>query len=133
MKAAVFAAAFLVSLAGASPSIGQVHPIVDAAPSAEQIEAFYPDAAQRKRVDGRVVLDCVITAAGTLTGCGIVEEAPTGYDFGAATVRAASRFHLAPTMSDGSPSAGRHFRLPVHWVQPHTPPVVVRPPPRGAS
>ncbi len=84
-------------------------------PSGDDMRRDYPAAAFEGKVEGRVVIDCVVTGEGALTNCAVVEEAPTGQGFGAASVRVASRFRMRKTTVDGAPVGGAHVRIPLNW------------------
>ena len=71
----------------------------------------FPLGAQRAGVGGKVVLLCRVKADGGLEDCTAQSETPQGYGFGAAAVKSAGAFRLAPNAKDGSPTAGRMFQF----------------------
>ncbi|TPW02376.1 MAG: TonB protein, partial [Alphaproteobacteria bacterium] len=73
--------------------------------SARDLTAAYPDAAARRQIEGRVVLDCLI-GADLAIRCRATSETPSGYGFAAAALRVAQRYRSQPTMADGRPAAG---------------------------
>ena len=115
--------ALAMLMAGGAGGAALPAPPAGAAPtiSAQQLAEYYPALAQRKNVQGDVVLDCVVTAAGGLERCAVAAERPAGYGFGAASMQVAAHLHVGPTLADGSPSAGRSYRLPIRWTTPPAP------------
>jgi TonB family protein len=67
-----------------------------AGPSAADMASFYPYLAARMKRSGDVLLHCMITPAGVLTGCTVVSETPPDQGFGAAAIRLTSKFKYAP-------------------------------------
>lgn len=61
--------------------------------------------AQRRNVEGRVVLDCLI-GTDLAVRCRALSETPSGYGFAAAALQVAQQFRSAPTLDDGRPAAG---------------------------
>jgi TonB family protein len=94
----------------AQPSADAPAPILPLAQQAQLLAEFYPDKAQRMEKSGDASARCTITATGNLTDCAIVTENPTGYDFGAATIRVAKRMQLQPPYR-----AGASVTVPLHW------------------
>ncbi len=84
-------------------------------PNGDDLSRFYPPAALERGVEGRAVVDCLVTNEGLLTDCTVVMEEPAGMQFGAATLRVTSRFKMRPTAADGTPVGGAHVRLPMNW------------------
>lgn len=96
-------------------------------PSAEMMAAYYPEHARAAGVGGWAIISCRAYPSGKLHGCKIADEAPAGFDFGAATVAVAPKFQMSV------PSAATDSRvlLPIIWKLPggQNPP----PPPTGTS
>lgn len=65
--------------------------------------AFYPDAAVRKRRNGKAVLRCVAGPAGRLDRCEVVSESPPRLHFGAAARVLAERGRI--TVADAPAGA----------------------------
>lgn len=63
-------------------------------PSATEIAALYPQRARISGVAGRAKMRCRVKLDGSLTDCAIVEECPTGFGFGQATLAAARYFRM---------------------------------------
>jgi protein TonB len=74
-------------------------------PSDRDLRAAYPPGAQRRNIEGRVVLDCLI-GTDLAIRCRAVSESPAGQGFAAAALRVAQQFRAAPTLDDGRPAAG---------------------------
>lgn len=87
-------------------------PIWVARPSARDMRRAYPRAAQSRGREGRVVLDCVVDAAGLLT-CSVSNESPRGEGFGEAALELVPLFRMQPTLPDGRSVAGARVRLPM--------------------
>lgn len=88
-------------------------PVWTRQPSGQQISALRPARVVTERMSGGAVLDCVVTATGALSGCKVEREAPRGYGFGAAALKAAPLFRMAPATADGRATAGARVRAPV--------------------
>ena len=70
----------------------------------------YPAAAQRRNVEGRVSLDCLI-GNDLAIRCRTLSETPSGYGFAAAALRVSQRFRAAPTLEDGRAAAGERAQV----------------------
>ena len=75
-------------------------------PSAAQIQAQYPPRALDNQVQGRAIIECVVSPAGKLADCHVYDEQPNGYGFGQAALDLAGDFTLKPRLIDGDPAAG---------------------------
>ncbi len=84
-------------------------------PTAEDIERYYPQEAERKRVAGRVVINCKVARDTRLAGCKVEAETPTGWGFGDAAVRMASQFRMYPKTVDGQPTDAGDVRVPINF------------------
>jgi protein TonB len=100
--------------------IGPKHLITDprwaSQPTADEFTDAYPPRAELLGKTGRVVLLCTVLASGDLTDCGVAEETPSGWGFGAAALRLAKRFRLVPREEDGSPVGGAMVRIPITFA-----------------
>jgi len=76
-------------------------------PSPDDISRYYPDAAQRRGIGGRVRVQCRLANDGVLSDCVALSETPAGYGFGEAGVNVATRFQMRPGTRDGQPIAGQ--------------------------
>jgi protein TonB len=77
---------------------------------------FYPPKALEAGIQGRAVIECVVTGDGGLAQCVVIEETPAGYGFGEATIRVAAQFRMKPVSYDGEQTAGRRVRVPLRWA-----------------
>lgn len=68
---------------------------------------FYPHGALRQNVEGRAVLDCLVSTTGSLA-CALASETPTGWGFGPAALQIASEYRMIPATRDGAPVEGRY-------------------------
>ena len=86
-------------------------------PNADEAFALYPPKAKLKGVQGQVRLRCHVRPTGVLAGCAVIDEAPKGRQFGAATIRLVKLFRLEPG------PYGRHVTLdvPITWRLRHAP------------
>ncbi len=96
------------------PPSGLTKPDWAPSPTAAELGQLYPDRAQRLAVEGAATIRCVVQLNGALTDCQIIDEAPQGYGFGAAAVKAAARFRMRPATRDGEPVLGR-VTIPLKW------------------
>lgn len=84
-------------------------------PPDSEIFASYPEQAYREHLHGSAIVECVTTAEGALKDCTIVEEAPEGKGFGAATLAVVSRFEFGPKERLTPELAGKKLRVPAAW------------------
>ncbi|MBI1250716.1 MAG: hypothetical protein GC189_04510 [Alphaproteobacteria bacterium] len=116
-RAALIIAALFFSW-GLSPARGQT--VTEAGLRWEQTPApadfarFYPQAALERGISGRVVLDCRVVT-GAKVACGILEEDPAGFGFGASALRISPRFQVGLEAADGGPVLGRRLRIPISF------------------
>lgn len=82
--------------------------------SARDLTAAYPEAAARRSMEGRVVLDCLI-GADLAIRCRATSETPGGYGFAAAALRVAQKYRAQPTMEDGRPAAGERTTIAISF------------------
>lgn len=57
-------------------------------------QRYYPTRALSRGISGHAVLDCTLREDGTLRACQVVEEMPSGMEFGDATLRVACQFQI---------------------------------------
>ncbi|MBS0296092.1 MAG: TonB family protein [Proteobacteria bacterium] len=118
MKATLIAAAvfFAPMSAPAAPPPADLiaHPVwvTDSIPP---LMRFYPPDAKERGIEGRSVVECMVTTDGALKGCTAVGERPEGLGFGQAGLRLAAYARVKPADEDGQPTAGRHVRMMVTW------------------
>lgn len=82
------------------------------APDPDRISRNYPRRALERGQGGRVVLLCTSDASGNLA-CEIESEAPTGWGFGQAALRATRDARLARTDGTGRSVMGGTIRIPI--------------------
>jgi TonB family protein len=114
IQTGALAASSLVLMGGAEVA----RLIWTAAPTAEAMVAAYPGAARTAHTGGRVVVSCVATAQGGLDNCQVISEAPPDAGFGAAALVLAPGFRMREVLSDGNPSVGLRFNIPIRFVPP---------------
>ena len=84
--------------------------------SGDDVARYYPFFAQALGKDGRAVIRCQVTAAGTLTGCSVVHEIPKGWGFGAAALKMSALFQMRPAEDgDGRPVEGAQVTIPIRF------------------
>lgn len=81
-------------------------------PSGATVARFYPERALDRGRGGKVVLDCLVGLDGRLT-CTVASEDPERWGFGAAALRIAKEFRMAPQLEDGQPTAGGRVSVPI--------------------
>jgi len=73
---------------------------------------YYPRNAQNRNVEGRAVIDCAVTDAGTLSDCKMVSEQPSSFGFGDAALSMSCRFKVKPgSTPNGRVTLPLDFRL----------------------
>jgi protein TonB len=95
------------------PVIGQPHWLSQ--PSAAEMGRFYPPQALDDNVEGRAVIRCTVTVAGTLTACAIAREQPQGYGFGRAALQLSPYFRMTPKTEDGRPVGGASVEVAIQF------------------
>jgi TonB family protein len=63
----------------------------------------FPKEAQEKEVEGRVILEMVISERGRVSTVNIIEEVPSSLGFGQAAVEAVRKWEFEPAMIEGIP------------------------------
>ncbi len=81
-------------------------------PSSQDFNRYYPTRAMEREQEGRVVLDCIVSADGRIA-CTVVSEDPTGWGFGEAAIRISRNFRAAAQTSDGRATTGGRTRVPI--------------------
>ncbi len=86
-------------------------------PRADEAFALYPEKAKLHGIQGQVQLRCRVRPTGVLTGCAVIDEAPKGHQFGAATLRLVKLFQLEPGLYGRKVS----LEVPITWKLRHEP------------
>jgi protein TonB len=81
-------------------------------PNGRDFERYYPTRALDREKTGRVVLNCVVQANGSIN-CAISEETPDGWGFGEAALKIAKSFQMAPQTVNGAPTSGGRVSVPI--------------------
>jgi protein TonB len=66
-------------------------------------------------VAGRAEITCQVTARGTLTGCSVVSEDPSGQEFGTQALKMTKLFKMRPKTKDGAPVDGATVNIPIRF------------------
>jgi len=82
-------------------------------PTADQLGRLYPRRAAARGIGGSAMLDCRVTATGTVNSCVVLREAPAGYGFGEAALASARYFKLNPRTVDGQAIEGAKVQIPM--------------------
>jgi len=110
----------------ASPALAAPTPAVEPVstphwvrrPDGDDLARVYPSRAYRSGVGGHVVMDCEVTAAGTLSGCKVRSEQPADFGFGDAALKLVPDFKMSPTTADGKSVAGASIVIPITFQPP---------------
>lgn len=81
-------------------------------PTGEELWNAYPRDARKKRIPGRAMLICKVTAAGRLADCTTDFVEPHGFGFGAAALKVAPIFRMRSTFN-GASTVGGTVHIPV--------------------
>ena len=85
-----------------------------ALPSAADCQASFPKA-ENGINKVRVVLACTVAEGGSLSGCTVEQEEPTGQGFGQGALALAPKFRVGPWSLDGEPTVGAKLRVPIRY------------------
>lgn len=82
-------------------------------PGASEFARFYPDPEMRRGTEGRAVLNCNVTAKGSVAGCRVASLTPAGSGFGEAALKLSRYFVMSPRTVDGQPVEGGQVTIPI--------------------
>lgn len=83
-------------------------------PGARDFDRYYPPRAMEREQEGRVMLDCLVSADGRIA-CSVASEDPSGWGFGEAAIRISHSFRMAAQTSSGQPTSGGRIRVPISF------------------
>lgn len=86
-------------------------------PSADQMMRAYPDRALIAGTAGSASLNCMVEANGSVSGCAITGETPTGQGFGRAAQQLSRYFRINPRTVDGA-AEGSRVAINLRFVPP---------------
>ncbi len=81
-------------------------------PNGRDFERYYPTRALDREKTGRVVLNCVVQANGSIN-CVVDQETPDGWGFGEAALKISKSFQMAPQTVNGAPTSGGRVTVPI--------------------
>jgi protein TonB len=84
-------------------------------PNGDDYTRLYPPRAMERDQEASVTVECLVDGNGRLS-CTVVSEDPPGWGFGAASLRIAREFQVAPQTSDGRPTTGGRIRRTIRWA-----------------
>lgn len=94
------------------------HPDWVQRPTGEALMRAYPDRALNAGITGSAQLNCVVRVDGTLTGCSVASETPSGQGFGRAALRLSRDFRMSPRTVDGQAVEGARVNVTLRFTLP---------------
>ena len=104
-------------LRDARPLAGNRHPDWRYRPSPEVIQFFYPEAAWKADLEGKVVVGCEVDTQGTPQDCKVISETPPEKGFGPAALKVARICEFLPAHSNGK-AVTSTVRIPIAFKMP---------------
>lgn len=108
-----FLTGLILALAISGPAWAQGKSDWAQTPTGADFARYYPKAAADQGVAGRAILDCDVSAVGSLERCRVVDETPLGYGFGEAALKLTGLFRMNPGVIDLSDPARRRNIVPI--------------------
>jgi protein TonB len=103
----LFAAAFVALVGAQDPTIYVPGNGVSLPQVVKQVKAEYTEEAKQNRIEGKVGLDVVVLADGTIGDVKVAQSLDTVYGLDANAVKAMKQWRFKPGMKDGKPVAVR--------------------------
>ena len=92
------------------------HPRWASQPSAAQMERVFPRRALTEGVSGSALMDCLVSASGSLSQCSVASETPRGQGFGRAASSLTQYFRMSPGTVDGQAIDGARVTFTVRFA-----------------
>jgi hypothetical protein len=102
---------FPIEMLGGAPRVGK--PGFVTLPQPEDIPRDLPRTPEPVTV--RVIIDCMVAAAGRLEDCKVASQTPAGFDLSAASLAMAPKFGLTLWTPEGLPTIGARVRIPLRF------------------
>lgn len=85
-------------------------------PSAAQMERAFPRGALTEGVSGSAMMNCLVSASGSLSNCSVAAETPRGQGFGRAASGLTQYFRMSPGTVDGQAIDGARVTFTVRFA-----------------
>jgi TonB family protein len=85
-------------------------------PSGAAVSRAFPRKAMNRGVSGRAIISCVVIDTGHVDNCRIVQETPTGFGFGKASLELSQFFVMQTDLADGSSTVGATVVIPLSFT-----------------